>query len=313
MSGYTKNIAVIRQIKEGFSTDGGQLTGIVKAEKYGSVLGVEVTLINFAPLSEGRYVTAISDGENILLVEDGHFEGIANLDTGKGFAALVCYINSQVVPLASAVCGNFHAEALTIKSQVEKAENIRTASENTALAESSDKNEKNIVYSDEAIAEENYYEYAEDYESGGALCEDSQKKEDGSEAVQNEAAFGFVTEEKLAGGLAQGNFYERTKTEIEGILSAYPCAEELEKTVKNSRWVKIYYGDEKYYVFGVLYNEGTPSYICYGVPASQSSLPPESMQGLASFIPYSPEETQRGFWVMYQDAKTGESIKINLA
>ena len=63
MSGYTKNIAVIRELKNGFSADGGALTGLVKAEKYGAKLRAEVSLINFAPLTEGRYVTAISDGD----------------------------------------------------------------------------------------------------------------------------------------------------------------------------------------------------------------------------------------------------------
>jgi len=310
MSGYTKNIAVIKQLKEGFSADGGPLTGIIKAERYGSVLGIEVTFINFAPLSEGRYVTALSDGSATLIVENGHFEGVSDLNTGNGFAALVCYINTQVTPVASAVCGNFHAEALAIKREVEKAERIRSSSEDTAAAEDG-KAEEKIIYSDEAIAEENYYEYAENNESGGAVCEDPQKKDDGSKALQNEAAVGSVEEEKTEGGLAGGNFYSRLKNEIEGIFSAYPAEEELEKIVENSRWVKIYYGDGKYYVFGVLYCDGSPKYICYGVPATQSTRPPESMQGLASFIPCSPEERDRGYWVMYQDAETGASIPLN--
>ena len=41
MAGYTKNIAVIRGLKSGFSADGGELSGIVKAEKYGMSLKVE--------------------------------------------------------------------------------------------------------------------------------------------------------------------------------------------------------------------------------------------------------------------------------
>ena len=52
MAGYTKNIAVIRELKGGFSANGGCLSGLVKAEKYGASLKVEVSLINFAPLTE---------------------------------------------------------------------------------------------------------------------------------------------------------------------------------------------------------------------------------------------------------------------
>ena len=35
----------------------------------------------------------------------------------QGFAALVCYINGNVSPIASAVCGNFHGEALGIRAE----------------------------------------------------------------------------------------------------------------------------------------------------------------------------------------------------
>ena len=57
---YTKNIAVIHGIKDGFSSDGGNLSGLVKAERYGRRLTVEASLVNFAPLSQGRFVTAIT-------------------------------------------------------------------------------------------------------------------------------------------------------------------------------------------------------------------------------------------------------------
>ena len=105
-------------------------------------------------------------------------------------------------------------------------------------------------------------------------------------------------------------FYERMKNEIEGLLGAYPADDALENMVENSRWVRIAYSDGKFYVFGVIYNkEKTPQYICYGVPSKQSKKPPESLAGLASFIPSSPE-ANAGYWVMYQDASTGASVKI---
>ena len=72
------------------------------------------------------------------------------------------------------------------------------------------------------------------------------------------------------------------------------------------------YGDGKYYVFGVIYSGGKPQYICYGVPSTDSRRPPESLSGLASFIPCSPDNFERGYWVMYQDAATGASVKIHI-
>lgn len=338
MGGYTKNIAVIKSLKDGFSADGGALTGLVKAERYGSNLKIEVTFINFAPLSEGRYVTAVSDGNRTLIVENGLFEGTSALDTGSGFAALVCYINGGVYPVASAVSGNFHGAALTIKAEVERAENIKNglsggtavsdvhkggsnSGESGGFAQGGAQND----YDDEAMAEVNYYEFAETDEDCGALREGTQEEENGGKPRQNEADTGaFQThqsgvdpdisrgEASFAGPLASGEFYKRMKAEIEGLLSAYPAAEDLQSVVHGSKWVKISYGDGKFYVFGVIYDGKKPQYICYGVPAENTVKPPESMQGLASFIPSSDEEDCGGYWVMYQDANTGASLKISL-
>ena len=320
MGGYTKNIAVIKGLKDGFSSDGGSLTGLVKAERYGSNLRVEVTFINFAPLSEGRYVTAVSDGKSTLLVEDGLFEGSSALDTSQGFAALVCFVNGQVSPIAAAICGSFHEIALDLRREVERAENVKVAGAPKSGA-------GETAYEDEAIAEVNYYEFAKTDEGGGAVRADTQKEENGRKLWQDEAAVGAFKEEQ--GGVSKrqkpggentrtdplargGAFFERMQGEIDGILSAYPHETALEKLIKGSKWVKIDYGDGRFYVFGIISASGKPRYICYGVPAQNGETPPESMRGLASFIPGSEGEAKKGYWVMYQDAQTGASIKVDI-
>ncbi len=330
MGGYTKNIAVIKGLKEGFSVDGGELSGLIKCERYGSVLRVEVTYLNFAPLTEGRYVTAISDGTTTLIVENGIFEGNSDLDTSEGFAALVCYINGGVSPVASAICGNFHGAAIGIKAEVEKAESAAPEIPEKKTDKKSDKKTPVQPYEDEAIAEVNYYEFAQTDEGGGALRENKKEEKDGAEACENETAFGAFKEEQsgingaYSGGnpqnngkgeaspLVRGGFYERVKDEVEGLLKVYPKEEALEKTVENSKWVRITYDGDKFYVFGVIYGGQSPEYICYGVPTEQSENPPESMRGLASFIPVSPNERHRGYFIMYQDAQTGASLKMDL-
>lgn len=307
MSGYSKNIAVIRGLKEGFSADGGALSGLVKAERYGAVLKIEVSLINFAPLSEGRYVTGISDGSSTLIVEGGYFEGISPVETGAGFAALICYVNGQVSPVASAVSGNYYGAALSIRQEIERTEKI-AAKEKLAVTSVE---EKQQIYEDEAIAEVNYYEFEQADKSGGAVRKNTQKKKDGAKSEPDEAAFGAFKEERIVSPLARGNFYERMKDEIEGLLKTYPKEDALERVVENSKWVKINYNGDNFYVFGVIYAQDTPQYLCYGVPAKTADMPPESMRGLASFIPSSFNETKKGYWVMYQDAATGASLKID--
>lgn len=348
MSGYTKNIAVIKGLKEGFSADGGALSGLVRAERYGGSLRVEISPVNFAPLSEGRYAAAVTDGAESVMVENWLFEGVCPVDTSQGFAAVIFYVNRGVFPVASAVCGNFRGAALGLKAFAERCE----AGEGRKKEEPQKgaRPQAEGGYQDEAIAEENYYEYAETDENGGAVRADAQKEEDGRAAYAHEEDAGALAQETrgiasrpprpdspqrekgqkrlpaaepFGGGeenastraqegafapLARGEcFYARVQKEIEGILSSYPEETALCRTVENSRWVRISYGDGLYYVFGVIYLKEKPQYLCYGVPA-RGDRPPESMAGLADFIPASPEGGEGGYWVMYQDADTGASL-----
>ena len=310
--GYTKNIAVIRELKSGFSADGGALTGLVKVEKYGARLKAEASLINFAPLTEGRYVTAVSDGKHTQILDGNVYEGYSEVDPSSGFAALVCFVNGEVSPVASAVCGALSSAAIGIRAEIEKAEKTESVTVQSAERVEEKVQPQVTAYEDEALAEENYYEYEKADKNGGTVCEDKKKAQNWYKPREDEAAFGTVAGENLKGGLAHGGmcFYERMKHEIEGVLGAYPADEALESMVENSRWVRIAYSDGKFYVFGVIYDkEKTPQYICYGVPSKQSKKPPESLAGLASFIPSSPE-ANAGYWVMYQDASTGASVKI---
>ena len=320
---YTKNIAVIKGVKDGFSADGGALSGLVKAEKYSNSLKIEVNLINFAPLTEGRYVVAISDGLHTEFVENCAFEGHSAVDTCKGFAAVICYVNGSVQLLASAVCGNFHGAAFGLKGEIERAEKIKCAENSgnkpaavvrpedvlSSCEQPATTDVHDEIYEDEAISEVNYYELAEADEGGGPVCENAQKEEEGVKLFEDEKDFGAV-EKGARAGLARGGFYEKMKSEIEGLLSAYPRCEELEKIVEGSKWVRINYGDNKFYVFGVIFAAGVPRYICYGLPSFNATDPPESMRYLSSFLPV---ETAfgSGFWVMYQDADTGASVTVS--
>ncbi|MCH5148671.1 MAG: hypothetical protein J1G05_04845 [Clostridiales bacterium] len=307
MGGYSKSIAVIRGLKEGFSADGGQLTGVVKIESYGRAIRVEVTKINFAPLSEGKYVTGITDGKNTVVFEGDTYESDDEIDTGSGFAALICFVNGQVSPIASAVSGNYRGEAIDIKNYIEQLERVGSSSQ---VEQAEQK------YEDEAIAEDNYYEYAQTDESGNAVRTHTQKEEGARTAVSNEETAGVVQKksslnkkETLSRG---GSFYDKMKGEIEGLLSAYPEESALCALIEESKWVKINYGDDKYYVFGVIYSGGNPQYLCYGVPTNGQKNPPESMEGLASFVPANVDGSGGGYWVMYQDAYTGASIKVDV-
>ena len=59
---YCKKMCILRQIRQGFSGDGKALSGLIKIEQYGKNIAVEISIINFAPLSSGEYYCLLSDG-----------------------------------------------------------------------------------------------------------------------------------------------------------------------------------------------------------------------------------------------------------
>ena len=350
MSAYVKKIAVIKQVKSGFSADGGAVSGLVKAETYAGFLKVEVSLINFAPLSEGRYVLGISDGLNHVIFEGLAFEGEVKFNLSSGFAFLVCFCKNTVAPIASAACGQMACALPDLKEELARQENTRPK-------------QGGVAYDDEAIAEVNYYERAD--EGSAAVCQaqtqeekrragdkneeasspvESKKNErkprrksDGGEikyprtsfhasanigdgigeTARSEATYSDAAAtaeraahyEDSAGGLAGGDFYSRMEGDIKKIFAAYPPERDIEQAMEGSKFVKIAYGEGRYYVFGVLSVEGKPRYLCYGVPSNDGNTPPPSLKDCASYVP----TANGGYWMTYQDASTGVSVKIKNA
>lgn len=309
MSAYVKKIAVIKQVKGGFSADGGAVSGLVKCETYAGFLKVEVSLINFAPLTEGRYVLGVTDGLNTVTFEGLSYEGEGDFNLSGGFAFLVCFCHNTVAPVASAACGQLACALPDLKEEMTRRENIRPPKGGAA-------------YDDEAIAEVNYYDST--FEGGAAVRSAETQEEERSSGGEDEAAPCAGESEKesrvneaaavenadnepIAGGLAGGDFYSRMEGDIKRIFATYPAESALERAMEGSRFVKITYGDGKFYVFGVLKVEGKPRYICYGVPALNGEVPPPSLKDCASFVP----TESGGYWLTYQDASTGISVVIN--
>lgn len=323
MAGYMKKIAVIKQLKGGFSADGSVLSGLVKIETYAGYLKAEVSLINFAPLSEGRYVFGISDGENAVFFEDVLFECESGLNCDNGFAFAVCFCKGEAFPIASAYCGQAAGFLPKLFEQMRRREQV------------SPKKNSGAAYDDEAISEVNYYENDAD-KDGRSLFKNKKEEELQPSGGQDEEIVrpvkiekggkaDGVTEqtagsdseippcknadsEELSGGLAGGDFYSRMQSDIEKIFASYPKASDLEEVLKGSRFAKIEYGNGAYYAFGVLYIGGNPAYVCYGVPSLNAQEPPKSLKGFSSYIPCK----KGGYWMTYQDAKTGVSVDVEL-
>ena len=99
---YVKKMCILRQAKQGFSGDGKALSGLIKLEQYGKNLAVEVSIINFAPLTLGEYYCILSDEvgrtETLALRGKSLFNILTDMDVSNGFCGVICYVKNEIVP-----------------------------------------------------------------------------------------------------------------------------------------------------------------------------------------------------------------------
>ena len=176
------------------------------------------------------------------------------------------------------------------------------------------------VYNDEAVATENYFEFAKFSDKNGedddrelqpeneladCRCQESAPKERAcAYRAQNE-----TDNNQRKGSENQKCYYQTVKSSLDEIFIKYQEEPTLQKHFPDSRWVRINFDAQKYYVVGLICEEGVEKYICYGVPSKYSEYPPTALKGYATFIPVSLfDMTGDGFWIMFQDAVTGKCI-----
>ena len=108
-------------------------------------------------------------------------------------------------------------------------------------------------------------------------------------------------------------FYNMIAEQLQELFDKYPSENSLNKLVDNSRWVKIDTdSDNKHYVVGIITDNDDIKYICYGVPGNYANEPPQELLHYSQWLPTDTTNPYtNGYWVMYQDADTGENIYLN--
>lgn len=106
-------------------------------------------------------------------------------------------------------------------------------------------------------------------------------------------------------------FYDEMKGQIDVLFKNNPSEEYLEKLLPNSKWVKVSLEEsEDYYVLGLIYEDERLLYICYGVPGVYQKEAPRELSGYPTWFPLDEDNPQGfGYWLTYQDADSGESVK----
>ncbi|MCL2061908.1 MAG: hypothetical protein FWH03_04705 [Firmicutes bacterium] len=185
------------------------------------------------------------------------------------------------------------------------------------------------VYNDGALAEVNYfdksyinkeikYSSASDVDTDELLNPvDRRIKELSAKVLKQplpESAFTVPPASSYAAGVSAAKsvpeavFYEQIKDQIESLFEKCERFTLLEELMPETRWIRVDFDETKFYTVGLI---GTrPDYVCYGVPAEYSPLPPLELGGHCRWLPETPETPEgKGFWLMFQDAKTGEPIE----
>ena len=108
-------------------------------------------------------------------------------------------------------------------------------------------------------------------------------------------------------------FFDGVKEQVEELFNKYPEDEILKHIIPESKWVKINYEDKnEYYVVGLLYEDNQIKYVCYGIPSIYKEDPPAEINGFCQWLPVDVnKEKGFGYWITYQDAQTGENVKMN--
>ena len=101
---------------------------------------------------------------------------------------------------------------------------------------------------------------------------------------------------------------------IEELKNKYPADDTLKTAFSRSEWVRIK-GDEEnpQYLVGVVYTDDKAAYICYALSAQDKNNPPEDIRSVCTFVPISAFDENKGFFVIFQSAATGECIKPIIA
>ncbi len=170
-------------------------------------------------------------------------------------------------------------------------------------------------YNDESVATENYYEEKEN--ERGLLekaCENAHAQSTNQE--QSEKAGSNPTEDGNAAGVRGAfktdpdGYYLAVKEEVDRLFEHYPRDATLLGAFSCSEWVRVKgTAKDPQYLVGVLREDGRVRYICYALAAEDKNSPPEEIKNVCAFVPLSVYEEDKGFFVIFQSAASGECVR----
>ncbi len=338
---YEKKLCILKQIGKGFTADGMPLMGAVYAERLGNELTITPRIAGLAPLKEGRYALAVLVGDREYCLElrgNTALRVPAGPSLEGGFAVLLCFIRHEAEPVAFGSSGSApddYRQLLGIfrtrapGRPLSRAEIFREAEsprEDKTAPKTADEGERipavplpptgvpgvpgpNVpfapgvplpgseppaeqpkdahdagsppqTYDDEALTDKNYY----------AAPEGAEDEPAARESAPNAAPPPGHT------------YFDEVRPRLEEAFRKGERDDRLSRAIPHSEWTQ--WEDA---LIGIVYRYGQPHFLCLAVEAQGE--PPAELKERAVFVPATPYTDDEGFYVVFQDAATGEFVK----
>lgn len=327
---YQKKILVLKGTDNSLSINK-NLSGLCRIEIENGVAELHLSLVNLPPYSGAEYFALIFDANKHQfefslgkrptscahifskepLIEKGFCIGLYSVKEGVPLTTAFASDNS----FSLSEFKHFLAEKyISKRKQIEKQQ--RQSEQNQTCP---------CVYDDEAVATINYFDLDKEIEQKLIKIKECQNE---SFSIENELPYcqsqkeekkecsaSCCFQDETDFGECKKNqtrpYFESVKNELYQIFIKFPKEEYLCNIFKDSKWAKINYSSEKFYVVGLIFQNNKEKYICYGVPDVYSKTPPKEFDGFCSFIPLSIFDMfGKGYWIMFQDATTGKCVHL---
>ena len=173
---------------------------------------------------------------------------------------------------------------------------------------------REMDYNDETVVTENYYERKENGCDLPEKTENNARTEGATEIERTEKGSnptqdGDAPRVRHAVKTDPDGYYISVKAEMDRLFKEYPRDKTLNGAFSCSEWVRVKgTPQEPQYLVGVLKNDGKVRYICYALWAEDRNNPPSEIKNVCTFVPIDVYDDNRGFFVIFQSAATGECV-----
>ncbi len=282
---------------------------VLTIECDGDMANGRVRLYNFGIEPRGIISLGINDGKSVTKAGLTHSSGMlftfkSELKSipEKFSCAIVNFVNGKPKPLLYGCSDGYQDKEVVFEQVIDSLKDSKNMEEVEKVLDKYD-----IDYEDSDKAEiEEEISKAMNVDTCTKDCDNCEYKKF---YLSHTRKMDTVTEDKEEP--RSSKFYDEMKMQIDSLFESNPSEDYLMDLLPNSKWVKVNIDDNgDYYVLGLIYDEDNLKYICYGVPGVYQKTPPRELSGYPVWFPLDENKPEGfGYWLSYQDADTGESVK----